>query len=258
MSNTALFHMWSRLREKLIAEHNFYMEQAKNRLLSQFNNLEEEAEKYSEDWLKSANHRFDPDRHDPGDFYEQANEEGIEFYQMLNDMKSRTYLSVVAGLFHEWDKQVRDWIVREVRHWHLGDELKNAIWNANFSQIVDLLEGLGWEVKSKPYHAELDKCRLVVNAYKHGDGGAFKTIKERHPEFIRAIGSDLDFSDFADYSDLVVTDQQIEGFSNAVIEFWQDVPEYIFDDDNLTAPSWFAKALKKDIDEEEIVKVSQS
>ena len=82
MTMDTLFHMWNRFREKLIAEHNFYMEQAKKRLLSQFENLEEESDRYSEEWLAKTSHHFDPDRHDPGDFYEQAYEEGIEFYQM--------------------------------------------------------------------------------------------------------------------------------------------------------------------------------
>lgn len=258
MSNTTLFHMWRHFREKLIAEHDFYIAQAKRRLLSQFANLEEEADKYSEEWLESVSHRFDPDRHDPGDFYEQANDEGIEFYQMLDDMKNRTHLSVVAGLFHEWDKQVRDWLVREVSHWHQGSEVKKAIWKANFNDIADLFEGLGWKLKSKHYFVMLDKCRLVVNAYKHGDGGAFETIKSKHPEYIRSIGNSLSLNDFADHTDLLVTDTHIGVFSNAVLDFWRDVPEYILDSDKLTAPSWFMKALKKDANKNETKKVSQT
>ena len=257
MTMDTLFHMWNRFREKLIAEHNFYMEQAKKRLLSQFENLEEESDRYSEEWLAKTSHHFDPDRHDPGDFYEQAYEEGIEFYQMLDDMKSRTRLSVVAGLFHEWDKQVRDWTVREVNHWCRGEEVKKAIWRANFNDIADLFEGLGWEIKSKHFFMSLDKFRLVVNAYKHGDGGAFETIKAQYPEFIRSIGDGSAFSEYADHSDLVVTDQHIEDFSNAVVDFWKDVPEYILDGDHLTVPSWFTKALKKDMGENELAKASK-
>lgn len=256
MSSVTLFHMWGRFREKLIAEHNFYMEQAEKRLLSQFDNLEEEADKYSEEWLESVSHQFDPDRHDPGDFYEQAYEEGIEFYQMLDDMKNRTHLSVVAGLFHEWDKQVRDWLVQEISHWHRGDEVKKAVWKANFNDLADLFDGLGWNVKSRPYFETLDKCRLVVNAYKHGDGGAFEKIKSKHSEYLRSIGGDSSFSAFADHSDLMVSYQHIDAFSNAVVDFWQDVPEYIFDSDQSTAPPWFMKARKKDTIRNETEKVS--
>lgn len=253
-----LFHMWSRFREKLIAEHNFYMEQAKKRLLSQFDNLEEEANKYSDKWLEKVSHHFDPDRHDPGDFYQQAYEEGIEFYQMLDDMKNRTRLSVVAGLFHEWDKQVRDWMVREIVHWHRGEEVKKAVWKANFHDIAELFEGLGWTLKSKNYFSALDKCRLVVNAYKHGDGGAFETIKAQYPDFIKSIGDDSIFREYADHSDLAVTEKHIDDFSSAVVDFWKDVPEYIVDGDHLTAPDWFARALQKDIDKYELEKVAKS
>lgn len=258
MTMETLFHMWSRFREKLIAEHDFYMEQAKKRLLSQFDNIEEDADRYSDEWLEKTSHHFDPDRHDPGDFYQQAYEEGIEFYQMLDDMKNRTRLSVVAGLFHEWDKQVRDWMVQEIAHWHRGDEVKKAIWKANFNDIADFFEGLEWKLKSKNYFTSLDKCRLVVNAYKHGDGGAFETIKAQHRDFIKSIGDDSIFREYADHSDLVVTEQHIADFSSAVVDFWRDVPEYIVDGDHLTAPAWFAKALKKDIDKNELEKAAKS
>ena len=82
-----LFHMWGRFRQSLIDGHNFYLEQAQKRLLSQFNNIEDEAEKYAEEWLEKVGSHFDPDRHDPSDFYEQAHEESIAFYQMLDDLR---------------------------------------------------------------------------------------------------------------------------------------------------------------------------
>lgn len=248
MTNT-LLHMWSRFKEKLIAEHEFYMEQANKRLLSQFSNIENEAKKYAEEWLEKASHHFDPDRHDPSSFYEQAHEESVEFYQMLDDMRNRTRLSVIAGLFHEWDKQLRDWMTREINHWHRGDEAKKALWGANFLDIADLLEGLGWKIKSQDYYASLDRCRLVVNAYKHGDGAAFQKIKTQYPEFISDGMRDGLFIDYAAHDDLVIEDKHIAEFSEAIIKFWKDVPEHIFDNGKIGVPAWFEKALKKDRDQ---------
>lgn len=115
-----LFQMWGPFRQSLIDGHLFYVEQARKRLLTQFENIEAEADKASEDWLENNSHRFDPDRDDPGSFYEAAGEAGIEFYRLLSDMRDQTQLSVVAGMFHEWDKQLRDWLVREIGHWHRG------------------------------------------------------------------------------------------------------------------------------------------
>jgi hypothetical protein len=54
--------------------------------------------------------------------------------------------------------------------------------------------------------------------------------------------------DFTDYTDLKVTEEQIQGFSNAIVAFWNDVPNNIHDDDgpNCELPKWFEKAWLKD------------
>lgn len=242
-----LFHMWEPFRKQIIASHNFYVEQAQKRLLSQFQNMEAEAEKYGEEWLNNCSQHFDPDNHDPASFYEQAHDESIGFYQMLEDMLNRTRLSVVAGIFHEWDKQLRSWIIKEKNHWHYGDEVKKAIWMANSEQIFDFLEALGFSIRSKSYYISLNRCRLVVNAYKHGDGCAFESIKTQHPEFLNTYGISTSlYLNYLDHTALKVQDTHITEFSKAIIDFWNDVPEYIYDKESLNVPDWLAKAFNKD------------
>jgi hypothetical protein len=43
-----------------------------------------------------------------------------------------------------------------------------------------------------------------------------------------------------------VTDSHINGFSDAIKRFWEELPEYILDGDHINAPPWFMKALRKD------------
>lgn len=153
-------------------------------MLSQFDNMEEEADKAAEEWLEQSGDQFDPDRHDPGDFYEAANDVGIEFYQLLSDMRDQTRLSVIAGMFHEWEKQLRDWLVREILHWHRGESVVAKVWSADFCKIADLLESFGWKIRSTDYLKTLDACRLVVNVYKHGVGPSLKDLKQSYPEYL--------------------------------------------------------------------------
>ncbi len=248
MTDRVLFQMWGPYRQSLIAGHTFYVEQAEKRLLSQFGNIEAEADKAADEWLENSNHLFDPDRHDPGDFYEAANDAGIEFYQLLSDMRDRTVLSVVAGMFHEWDKQLREWLVREIQHWHAGDKVAEAIWRADFVQICDLLSGLGWNVSAAPDIVKLDACRLVVNAYKHGEGKSFDDLNVKYPEYVSdPFEGELEHEARAkliNYTHLRVTDEQMTDFSDAIVKFWQDVPENIFDSQVGDVPKWFIKALE--------------
>lgn len=249
MSDYVLFHMWEAHRKSLIAGHLFYVEQARKRLLSQFNDIESEADKAAEEWLERSNAWFDPDRHDPGDFYERANDVGIEFYQLLSGMRDQTWLSVVAGIFHEWDKQLRGWLVREIEHWHRGENFPRKIWAADFVQIGEFLDCLGWAFSSTDYFRKLDACRLVVNVYKHGDGKSLDDLKERYPEYLDGRVNEHGFAilnkDFRDHTHLKISEVQFQRFSDAIVEFWKGVPEYTRESEN-EAPSWVEKMISKD------------
>ncbi len=249
MTKPPFFNMWEQIRKNMIADHQFYIEQAKNRLLVQFSDISGEADKYADEYLKKISPRFDPEKHADGSFDDDAFNEGQAHYEMLDDMLKRTRMSVVAGMFHEWDKQLRDWIIKEMqgRHWYSGQEVEKALWKANYEQIIDFLEAFGWLIKSKPYYTSLDKCRLFVNVYKHGNGGAFDDIKAKHPKSIRTLVGATSFSlEYANHKRLIITEDDIDEFSNAIINFWKDVPEWIYEKENMIFPSWYNKAYKKD------------
>mgnify|MGYP000451076206 CR=1 FL=1 len=243
-----LFHMWGPFRKNIIDSHTFYVEQAQQRLLSQFQNVEQEADKYGAEWLENTSHLFDPERDDPGDFYQQAYEESISFYEMLDNMRNRTRLSVVAGMFHEWEKQLRSWTLKEITNWQNGEEVKKAVWKANFKDIIDLFENLGWPITTKKYYASLNKCRLVVNAFKHGNGDALEEIRRSYPELLVGLESDnLAYIEYSDHTDLKIETTHIDEFSTAITAFWKDVPEYIINKGEYeNIPKWFEKAYKKD------------
>lgn len=246
------FQMWEPYRQSLIQNHTFYLEQAQKRLLSQFKNINDEATEAANKWLEDNDQYFDPDRDDEGSFYEKSEDVGIEFYTLLLEMQEQTRLGVVAGLFHEWDKKLREWLVKEIWHWHRGNNVVQKIWSVDFTQIMDFLECLNWQVRNANYYPKLDACRFVVNAYKHGEGKSFQELREKFPEYLRdsfsGNGDGLSNSQYRDYTDLRVNDKQISEFSNAIIEFWKDVPSEVNDTDidQAKLPGWFVRAYKMD------------
>jgi hypothetical protein len=250
MSGYVLLQMWGPFRQSLIKGHLFYVEQAQKRLLSQFEDIRADADRAAEEWLEQRVPHFDPDRHDPGDFYEAAHDAGIEFYGLLSDMREQTRLSIVAGMFHEWDKQLRDWLVREIQHWHRGNNATSKVWSADFGQIADLIESLGWNVRNANYFCMLDACRLVVNVYKHGEGKSLDELKNSFPEYLKdpfnGSGNNISGARYCDHTDLKVSDDQFQAFSGAILAFWNDVPENVFDSQVTNVPDWFGKAIQKD------------
>lgn len=250
VSGYTLFQMWGPFRQSLIDGHSFYVEQARKRLLSQFEAIEADADRAAEEWLQQSGQYFDPDRHDPGDFYEAARDVGIEFYRLLSDLREQTRLSVVAGMFHEWEKQLRDWLVREIQRWHSGTNVSTRVWSANFDEIAELLESFGWRVRSRNYYRKLDACRLVVNVYKHGKGKSFVDLNHDFPEYLddplKALGGALSSTDYRDHTNLKVSNDQLQAFSDAIVAFWRDVPENVTEMQFAEAPAWFEKAFLKD------------
>ncbi len=242
--------MWEPFRQDLMVEHRFYVEQARKRLLSQFENMEAEADKAAEAHLEKMSIHFNPDKHDPSDFYEAANEKGIEFYQLLSDMRDATQLSVIAGMFQQWDKALRSWIVREMRHWHRGENATRSIWKADVPAIMDFLAAFGFNVKALPSYERLDAMRLVVNVFKHGNGRSLDELKESFPEFIfNPLGRDGEFQSllqYSDHTDMKVSIERLDQFSKAILDFWKDVPTEIFLLEELNAPKWFEKEYLKD------------
>jgi hypothetical protein len=250
MTGYVLFQMWEPFRQSLIDGHLFYVAQARKRLLAQFDDIEAEADKAAEEWLSGHGSHFDPDSHDPGDFYEAANDAGIEFYQLLTEMRDRTRLSVVAGMFHEWDKQLRNFLVHEIQHWHHGRSTGQKVWAVDFVQLTDLLESFGWPLRGTDFFKQLDACRLVVNVYKHGAGKSLDELKQKYPEYLHDpfLGSGGAFSEprHRDHSHLNVSDSQLQAFADAIVAFWRDFPKEVAESQSMAVPEWFEKAILKD------------
>lgn len=243
-----LFQMWEPFRDSLIEEHRFYLDQGKKKLLSQFNEIDKEADEAAERWLESRGLYFNPDRDDPAADFENAYHEGIEYYRLLSEMRDQTRLSLVAGMFHVWDKQLRSWLVKEIHHWHDGDVTLKKVWSANFDEIAGLLDATGLASKDTAYMERLSAYRYVVNVYKHGDGPAFEKLKAKHPEFLRTSLSDEIPSEllWVDFTSLTISEAQLDELSMAITEFWKRMPLEVCFSQVDTVPEWFEKARAKD------------
>ena len=234
-------------RRLRISEHLFYVTQAKARLMSQFANIEVEADQAEQEHWERSGRSFDPERHDPGVLAEAARDHGIEFYQLLSDMHDRTRLSVVAGMYHHWDKTFRRFLIRELK-WPglvIGENTRRALWKMETAKLEALLCTLGLDLRQTSYYPRMDAMRLVVNVFKHGEGKSLDDLHRLYPGYLRAgfrLGS------YYDDTDMAVTDAHVDAFAEAIQQFWLEIPrELTFDDERaLDVPSEFSKAWEKD------------
>lgn len=242
------FELMDSERELRISENKFYVEQAKNRLLSQFANIESEAEQAEVEHWERSGQSFDPEWDDPGDLAEAARDHGVEFYQLLSDMHDRTRLSVVAGMFHQWDKTFRRFLIREFR-WPglvIGDHTRRALWTLDSAKLEQLLGAIGLDLSSFASYPKIEAMRLVVNTFKHGEGKSLDELRQHYPDYLHQSSHELMY---IDDTDLDVTDDHFEEFAVAIEMFWRDLPPKLtFHEDNLSnVPKEFEKAWQKDL-----------
>ncbi|HEH1453287.1 TPA: hypothetical protein SGN53_003630 [Klebsiella pneumoniae] len=225
--------------------HNFYVGQAKSRLLSQFSDLSAECDLEEERYLERTAKNFDPERDDPAEACENATQIGITHMHALMDMKNTVTLAMNAGMYHQFDKQLRDLILREFRHWNKLKAIKDIVWRTSFERIIELMEWIGFDVKNKPYFHQLDACRLVVNVYKHGDGVGHETLLQRYPKYYQQLFGEA----LTSYENLQITESDFDEFSSAIVAFWQDLQQHCQSELALGInPTWWPeKAINKDV-----------
>ncbi|PPU32176.1 MULTISPECIES: hypothetical protein [unclassified Xanthomonas] len=237
------------VRHSLITAHRFYVQQAKDRLLSKFGNISAEADAAADAHWEESGRNFNPDIHDEGKQAEDAQNHGIIFYELLSEMHERTRLSVVAGMFHHWDKAWRRFLVDQLRlpGFVIGIHTRRAMWTMDSIQLERFLEALGLSIATFPGYARLDAMRLVVNVFKHGEGRSMDDLRLAYPEFVPVVNGWV--RAFPDDTSMKVTDTHLDEFANAIESFWKSVPkELVFDATaSLKLPKELAAARAKDL-----------
>jgi hypothetical protein len=128
-------------RRVFLERHDFYVEQVRTRVLAQFRDIETEAEKHSNAVYEQLAEQPGSGDVDLGELADRSLESGQQWYELLSDLKSQMFLGAVAGMYHQWDKDLRDFIERELSH-----DVRNAkdiAWNQRSSSTFDLLKEFG-------------------------------------------------------------------------------------------------------------------
>lgn len=233
-----------------VKEQRFYLVESKARLLPPFASIEAEADAKEKECREIPPEYFDPEDGDMSMVYEAAFHRGLEHYELLQEMRQRTILGIAAGMYHHFDKSLRVRVARELRQsgWVVGEKTRDQIWRSDWSNLESLLVALGWDVPSATGYQDLEALRLVVNAFKHGEGQSFEDLKKCFPRFIPTLTSGSPWA-YVDYTHLCVTEDHLDAFSQAIESFWKDIPLTLSVREGvvlLELPAFYAKAMQKD------------
>jgi hypothetical protein len=124
-------YMWSETRNRILQRHDFYVAQTKARVLANFADIESDAAdlvRMEYDRL-GANESEEPDS-------AWADESHQEFCSLLNDLQKQIFLGALAGCFHQWERQLRDFLERELLHDFEPEGLKELIRHVRFYNVL--------------------------------------------------------------------------------------------------------------------------
>lgn len=236
-------HLWSGERELYLSHHDFYVKQVKKRILRSFDNMNEEADRMVEEvYARIGSMPSYEGERDMSDVAEHAEEQGIEFYLMLSDLQVQTTLAALASLYHQWEKDFRGFMERELSHTYDPVQVEKHCWQDNIGWLFEVLEECGWTLREAPWFPKIDACRLIINVHKHGKGNSLRKLTKYYPQYLK--GSFDDFtkapwffsnegkailgSSGPSHKHLSVTEGEFDQIARAFREFWVKFPERLY------------------------------
>lgn len=241
------FYLDSQRRDYILDRYTFYLSQARERIFPLYGDIEGQSQRYSDEWFKEAGQHFNPDTDDVGMHAEMAWDKGLHYGLMLEDVRNDVYLAILAGLYHRWDKDLREWVVRELEQWLDRERIEKKIWDISRHTLCQLLDAMGIPVTTQPFYPLIDAYGTLVNVYKHGKGNAFNALRCSHPEYFhRDVQSDA-YWKFTAHDDLAVSDEQFDALTSTLFAFWKCIPLYTSSEDvQDEIPKWFLQLIESD------------
>jgi hypothetical protein len=148
----------------------------------------------------------------------EAHDNAIGYYALLAELRQQVILGALAGLYHRWEKELRDFIERESRYDVQKAKLMKVAWHGPITDIFDLLTQFGWDVRSQPFFPRIDACRPIVNVFKHGKGRSLEDLNRPYPRYLRdPLGPDTStIPDYLDHTLLTVFEGHFTEIADAL------------------------------------------
>jgi hypothetical protein len=232
-------YLHSDKRELLKSEISAFNRIFNERLFPTFENIEDEAEKYSERIYEELGSLPGDGSGDMSDIAEMAQEKGIGYYMELSLVKYSFTAIAIASLYHLWEQQARKFLYDEVRHAikvNFTEFCKRGMEDFKghfYLHSVDLEQLKCWN--------QLNELRLMSNVIKHGDGVSAKDLRKINPSLLSnpdlqlsEIGKDRPLDTTLLEQRLNVSVELFNRYSEVLVQFWEELPEraYMIESDN--------------------------
>lgn len=229
-------YLWKDLRDKLKKELTYIYEMYLERIEPVFANAETEAEQLSEKiWDDAMSSPWDGGSDiDPSDIADTCQEIGLERYEILSLMRYRNLAMWISCLYQFWEQQIMRFVKKEIQ----TDRCFNLTGGMDFATAKEGFKIHNCPIDELSCWKKIKELRALVNVIKHSEGDSAKTLRKLRPDFF-GWEDEHDFSrDRLQLFESTLLDETLniknEDFTeyyNALIAFWDELPERMYSDD---------------------------
>lgn len=217
-------------RQEFVPQLQALVDVLEKRLLPAFANIEEEAEKASQEAWEASMSAPATGYEDPADFAEDAQQAGVSRYILLDGIRQGMVNLFAAALYHAFEQQVMVFLRREVLA--LGEEDDAELFK--LGELQKRLKAAGVDVAALSSWPTIDELRLVANTVKHAEGDSARKLHQLRPELFEHPQAGLGpafrsatprvFQPLVG-EDLYVSLRDVQRYRDAVIQFWTQLSE---------------------------------
>lgn len=147
----AKLYITNDMKQWIFEAHDFYVAQINARVIAQFGDLEGDADRYATAEYERMGSLPGWEEVDMGEIADRVNDKSGEHYRLLTDLRTSVIVGALAGLYHQWEKRLRDFIEMELRHDKSSDQASQKAWPRDIANVFDFLRKMGWDVRAEPF-----------------------------------------------------------------------------------------------------------
>lgn len=229
-------YLWEGLRDLKKKEIILYKDTFKEKIYPVFSNIEDEAERLSNDIYENFMNSpcyCEEDFIDPATIAEDASQIGVDYYQNYSLMRYNTLAMWISMLYQFWEQQVRKFLYDEMRNYF---EIEfNEFCINGIRDIKEMFKCHKMNIDELYCWEGVDELRLLCNTLKHGDGKSAEQLRKRRPDFFVKDGLE-EFDLLNMYNTtlleevLNISEKDYYSYCEILLFFWDELPERMYSD----------------------------
>ncbi len=203
------------------------LEVLERRLLPGFSDIEQEAEKVSEEVWKAFMSAPATGDEDPSEFAEAAEQAGVSHYLLLDGIRQGMMNLFAAAIYHAFEQQVVLFLRKEV----LDPREENAPGLLSLSELRSRLKAHGLDIAALPSWSTVEELRLVTNTVKHAEGRSAQDLLSKRPDLFQHpqvthmpfVGQSARVFQPLVGEDLYVSLEDVRNYCDSTVQFWNEL-----------------------------------